>query len=198
MLDNTIHYVALVYLVGACSLLQGALPGILNPAVGSAEEQTLLEFRTHYMGVLRDNAAICRQAGLDCAEISVNEPNGAMYAMVGIDCNALQGIKDDADFSMQILTEENLFVLPGKIFGMDSYVRVVICLPPEKLADAFNRIKRFCNRRKIATGGLAEDLNSSGRGLKRGAEAEISHDDTIGTSKRVATSPVTSSVGENN
>ena len=181
---------------GACSLVQGALPAVLTPTPGSPEQIALEEFKTHYMGVLRDNAVICRQAGLDCPEISVIEPNGAMYAMVRINTEALEGIRDDADFAMQILTEENLFVLPGKIFGMDSFVRVVICLPPEKLADAFSRIKNFCTRRKKHSVLSSPKARAADESAKRSAVVDVNEEKTAKGRKRAAAAEPSSSVDE--
>lgn len=137
-------------ILGACSLIQAALPRLLCPEPGSEDERALKEFHDHYMGVLRQNAEICREAAATCPEISVNVPEGAMYAMMGVKLDLLDGIEDDADFARQLLTEENLFVLPGKIFGMDSFVRLVVCMPQEKLLEAMGRIKEFCTRHKRA------------------------------------------------
>ena len=71
-----------------------------------------------------------------------------MYCMIGINIEVLDNalIKDDADFAKLLLQEENLFILPGKCFTMDNFVRLVMCCPPEMLLDACNRLKAFCAR----------------------------------------------------
>ena len=142
-------------MVGACSLVQGALPRLLTPASGSPDDISLKEFHRYYMQVLRENANIAKQAGEECPQISVIVPEGAMYAMVGLNIDMLEGISDDADFAKQILTEENVFFLPGKVFGMDNFVRLVMCMPAAKMLEAFNRIKLFCDRRKKSVGSSA-------------------------------------------
>jgi tyrosine aminotransferase len=140
-------------ILGACSLIQGALPRLLTPAEGSADDVSLKEFHSYYMQVLRENASIAKNAGAECPQISVIVPEGAMYAMVGLDIAQLEGITDDADFAKQILTEENVFFLPGKVFGMDNFVRLVMCMPAAKMVEAFARIKLFCARRAIPAAG---------------------------------------------
>jgi tyrosine aminotransferase len=57
-------------------------------------------------------------------------------------------VKDDVDFTQQLLTEENVFVLPGTIFGAPNYVRLVICPPKDKLQIACDRLAAFCARHR--------------------------------------------------
>ena len=73
-----------------------------------------------------------------------------MYVMVGFDPSTLKGIKDDADFSDKLLSEEAVFVLPGQCFGIANFFRVVYCAPQEKLAEAYDRIDAFCQRHSAA------------------------------------------------
>ncbi len=54
--------------------------------------------------------------------------------------------KDDLEFSKLLLEEEMVFVLPGKIFKMQDYVRLVVTPPPDKLTEACDRIEAFCKR----------------------------------------------------
>ncbi len=137
--------------LGANSLIQSAIPAVLRPAAGSAEETRLQEFATNYMNVLRSNAEMCVRICADCKEIDAIEPAGAMYLMLKIH-NELMTDEfsngDDTIFSQRLLEEENVFVLPGQCFGVKNFVRLVICAPPEKVTDAINRIKQFCVRHK--------------------------------------------------
>jgi tyrosine aminotransferase len=50
---------------------------------------------------------------------------------------------------MKLLEEENVFVLPGKIFKIENFIRIVICPPPEMLREAVDRIRQFCQRHHI-------------------------------------------------
>lgn len=73
-----------------------------------------------------------------------------MYAMLRVDIDRLQGIKDDADFAQLLLVEQNLVLLPGKCFGMDNYVRIITCPQDEAmLTEAFSRIKQFIAARRL-------------------------------------------------
>ena len=65
-----------------------------------------------------------------------------------IEVDKLEGIKDDVEFTQQLLTEENVFVLPGTVFGAVGYVRLVVCSPLEKLKIACDRMEDFCKRHK--------------------------------------------------
>jgi len=137
-------------ILGANSMIQAAIPKILCPAKGSEDEKSLAEFHEKYMGILRSNAEVCKEAVKTCPEISIIESVGAMYVMIGVDVDSLdEGIKDDTDFAKQLLTEENLFVLPGQCFGMKNYIRLVTCPPAEVLTEAFSRIAHFCNKHRI-------------------------------------------------
>lgn len=128
---------------------------MLTPAKGSTDEASLAEFHSYYMQVLKENSNIAKKAGDEIPEISVIVPDGAMYAMVGLNIHMLTGITDDADFAKQILTEENVFFLPGKVFGMDNFVRLVMCMPAAKMLEAFYRIKLFCSRRSTLNKGIS-------------------------------------------
>jgi tyrosine aminotransferase len=78
-------------------------------------------------------------------------PQGAMYVMVTLDTSCFdQSIQDDLDFTKLLLKEENVFVLPGRAFGVDSpsftVVRVVFCASVDLLREATVRISDFCHR----------------------------------------------------
>jgi tyrosine aminotransferase len=100
------------------------------------------------MGILRENAEVVKGAFTDCPAITPVIPHGAMYAMIGInmECFDPADISDDATFASKLLQEENLFLLPGKCFSSDNYVRLVMCCPSEMIEDACGRIKAFCGR----------------------------------------------------
>ena len=138
--------------LGANSLIQGTLPRILNPVEGSADAISLQTFNQRYKGILRDNADLVKNAFVDTPALTPVVPQGAMYAMVGINMALFDPkvISDDAVFAQLLLQEENLFVLPGKCFNIDNFVRLVMCCPAEMLQDACDRLKAFCARHTIA------------------------------------------------
>jgi len=143
--------------LGANSLVQGAIPRLLTPAVGSKDAIILQEFMQHYMDTLRRNTAICVREAMLCPEISVIEPAGAMYMMIKIDFDALDSsLVDDTIFAQRLLAEENLIVLPGQCFSMKSFIRLVIAPPEDFVKEALQRIRLFCARyRRVPPSSLA-------------------------------------------
>lgn len=53
-------------------------------------------------------------------------------------------IQSDLLFVEMLLSEESVFVLPGKIFNVDNFIRIVLTLPTELLIEACNRLTKFC------------------------------------------------------
>lgn len=141
--------------LGASSLLQAALPHVLSATPGSKDAQSLQQFMDHYMGILSVNGQLCVEEAKSCPELSVIQPKGAMYTMIRIEMDRLEGITDDADFARKLLQEENLFILPGACFNMPNFVRLVICPPPEVIQESFARLRSFCARYR------RKDLNES-------------------------------------
>ncbi|KAG9399217.1 hypothetical protein AC1031_012176 [Aphanomyces cochlioides] len=131
--------------LGANSLIQSAIPDILTPAAGSAEEQSLAKFKTEYYSALEANAQFTLDTLRQIPGLQVVVPQGAMYVMCGIDTSRLD-IKDDLDFTQKLLDEEAVFVLPGQCFQIPNFFRVVFSAPQDKLAEAYDRIKSFCAR----------------------------------------------------
>jgi tyrosine aminotransferase len=144
--------------LGANSLIQGAIPRLLTPTPGSKDALALEEFSKHYMDTLRRNTKVCVEEAADCPEISVIEPQGAMYMMIKIEIEKLEGIKDDAHFAQMLLQEENLILLPGQCFTMKNFIRLVIAPPDDYIREALIRIKLFCARhRKTNTASTTEE-----------------------------------------
>ena len=131
---------------GACSLVQAAIPRVLCPHPGSRDDISLRAFNDHYKELLRSHAAVCMEECARCPELTCIQPNGAMYVMVRVEFDRLYGFTDDKDFSSRLLTEENVFVLPGQCFSMPNYFRLVTCAPPERLREAIKRTSAFCAR----------------------------------------------------
>jgi len=78
-------------------------------------------------------------------------PGGAMYMMVGIETSEFVDIQDDVEFAKKLLEEELVFVLPGRIFKFENFVRLVICPPMDKLAEVCVRLDAFCSRHRKPT-----------------------------------------------
>lgn len=133
-------------ILGANSLILSALPAILTPIPDSDDAISLENFHLDTIEQLEDNAKLCVDRIRQIPGLDVIVPSGAMYLMFSIQINHFNDIKDDIDFAQKLLSEENVFVLPGTAFNIPYYCRIVFCAPSDKLEDAFNRINDFCLR----------------------------------------------------
>lgn len=135
-------------IVGANSVVQACIPQVLTPAPGSDDEKSLKDYAEKYVNLLSTNSKASVELSKGCDGLEVIEAQGAMYAMVRVDMDAVSGVKDDTDFAQQLLQEENLIVLPGSCFGIKNFVRILTCPSQEVIEDAMQRISAFCDRRK--------------------------------------------------
>lgn len=151
-------------IVGANSLIQAALPRLLSPPIGSSDATSLVAWKDKLLTLLRCNAALVAEACQTVPELSMSSaPKGAMYAMIRVDCAALRDVCDDGEFCQQLLQAQNLVILPGKVFGMDGFVRVITCQRDQSaLREAFVRMGDFCADRRRAAAG--EDGGVVGKG----------------------------------
>lgn len=69
-----------------------------------------------------------------------------MYVMTEIKINEFKDFADDVDFVQKLLSEEFVFVLPGRAFGAPNFFRIVFCPPEKQLQIAFDRMQDFCSR----------------------------------------------------
>jgi len=123
-------------ILGANSLVQSILPTILH--------ETPQEFFRDTMELLYSNTVFLYSRLQEITGLNPIMPDGAMYLMFGIDVKAFKGIEDDVDFSRQLLEEQSLVVLPGEVFGMRFFARLVVCAPMKVLSEACDRIAEFC------------------------------------------------------
>jgi aminotransferase len=80
--------------------------------------------------------------GLNDIGLPTCEPKGAFYAFPRIDMTGL----DDETFSMRLLQEEHVAVVPGNSFGLggEKFVRCSYATSYEKIGEALKRIGEFC------------------------------------------------------
>ena len=139
-------------IIGANTLAQSTLPAILTPNEANGDAASMRAHNTEYVSRLEAHATLTCER-LEAVEgLRVVRPGGAMYVMVGIDVDRLEGITSDVDFAQELLTEECVFVIPGSCFRMDNFFRVVFSAPTEKLEEAYDRIAAFCAKRLIPDG----------------------------------------------
>ncbi len=82
--------------------------------------------------------------------ISCLKPDGAFYVFPS--CKKLIGKKDksgkklenDSDFAQSLLENNNVAVVQGSAFGLEGYFRISYATSMDKLKEAMNRIKSFC------------------------------------------------------
>eukprot|EP01087_Luapelamoeba_hula_P003627 TRINITY_DN1342_c0_g1_i5.p2 TRINITY_DN1342_c0_g1~~TRINITY_DN1342_c0_g1_i5.p2 ORF type:complete len:399 (+),score=43.76 TRINITY_DN1342_c0_g1_i5:1387-2583(+) len=127
-------------ILGANTLVQSAIPEMLEKTPTEFYEETNRMLQTHATYLVD---RISKIPGL-----SIIVPGGAMYVMVRVEINQLEGIQGDVDFTQKLLLEENVFVLPGTIFGAPNFVRLVVCPPLNKLESACDRLALFCSRHR--------------------------------------------------
>ncbi len=86
--------------------------------------------------------------GLNAIGLSCIEPHGAFYAFPNIQSAGL----DDNAFAEQLLQEERVAVVPGRVFGPSGagFVRMSYATAYEKIEIALERIARFVGRHRSA------------------------------------------------
>jgi aspartate/methionine/tyrosine aminotransferase len=69
-------------------------------------------------------------------------PYGAFYVLADA-TPWLAGANDAADFTLRLLEEEAVVLVPGSAFGAPRHVRFVYALPEERIDRALERLARF-------------------------------------------------------
>lgn len=128
-------------IIGANTLIQSAVPALLL--------QTPADYHKRIMSSLQESALFVAEEIKSIEGLSCQTPQGAMYIMVAIDTAAFDDvITDDQSFAQHLLSEENVFALPGACFQAPGFVRLVLCAPVEILRDATKRMRAFCDRHR--------------------------------------------------
>lgn len=83
-------------------------------------------------------------AGLNEIGLACTEPRGAFYAFPSV---RVSGMTSD-EFSMRLLQEEQVAVIPGDVFGAcgEGFVRISYATAMEKIEEALRRMRRFMER----------------------------------------------------
>uniref|UniRef100_A0AAV2KYK5 Tyrosine aminotransferase n=1 Tax=Knipowitschia caucasica TaxID=637954 RepID=A0AAV2KYK5_KNICA len=123
-------------ILGACTIVQGALESILN--------NTPPSFYSSTVSFLQSNSEICFNELSAVPGLTPIMPSGAMYIMVGIDMENFPDFKNDVDFTERLVTEQSVFCLPASAFEYPNYFRIVVTVPEEQMVEACGRIREFC------------------------------------------------------
>ncbi|WP_411170304.1 pyridoxal phosphate-dependent aminotransferase [Clostridium sp. MB05] len=97
----------------------------------------------------RRNYMIDRLQKID--SVSIIRPKGAFYIMVCVENYYGKSIDKDPiltslDFSKSLLKEENVAVIPGAAFGLDSYIRLSYATSIEIIKKGLNRLEEFLKK----------------------------------------------------
>lgn len=128
---------------GTSHLQQSAIPALLSKSTpGLARwKHTLRLALEHQAKTLCSGLESCDSMEMVC------QPQGSMYAIVGLDIDRFDSrINNDVDFCHLLVREENVFVLPGSSFGVPGTFRVAFTACVSSLEEASKRIACFCRR----------------------------------------------------
>lgn len=124
-------------ILGANSLVQGALPKVFSRVPQSAHVAV-----NEYLAKNADTLYECLQG---TPGLRLLRPQGAFYIMVGVQMECFD-LSDDVQLCERLIAEESVVCLPGVIFGMPNYIRLVYCAPQEMIETACGRLKAFFQR----------------------------------------------------
>ncbi|KAG5273903.1 hypothetical protein AALO_G00156920 [Alosa alosa] len=125
-------------ILGACTVVQGALESILN--------NTPKEFYNRTISFIKSNSEICYSALSTVTGLTPVMPAGAMYLMVGIDMKHFPEFQNDVEFTERLVTEQSVFCLPATPFEYPNFFRIVVTVPEDMMVEACDRIREFCTR----------------------------------------------------
>ncbi|XP_017274502.1 tyrosine aminotransferase [Kryptolebias marmoratus] len=123
-------------ILGACTIVQGALESILN--------NTPQSFYSNTVSFLKSNSEICFGELSTVPGLTPVMPSGAMYLMVGIEMKHFPDFKNDVDFTERLVTEQSVFCLPASAFEYPNFFRIVVTVPERMMVEACARIREFC------------------------------------------------------
>eukprot|EP00484_Ammonia_sp_Unknown_P022288 CAMPEP_0197042364 /NCGR_PEP_ID=MMETSP1384-20130603/18757_1 /TAXON_ID=29189 /ORGANISM="Ammonia sp." /LENGTH=431 /DNA_ID=CAMNT_0042473457 /DNA_START=20 /DNA_END=1315 /DNA_ORIENTATION=- len=127
--------------ISPASIIQVALPEII--------ENTPVSFHNSIVNRLTEQASLFYEGVREIAQLAALKPQAAMYTMVKINLDEFHpasGITDCVSFANKLLKDQALLVLPGVIFGMPNYFRVVLCPPANVIKEITSRLAEFCRK----------------------------------------------------
>ncbi|XP_060552086.1 tyrosine aminotransferase-like isoform X2 [Ruditapes philippinarum] len=125
-------------ILGPNTLIQAALPEILK--------DTPKSFYTDTLTFIESNAKLFYEKISKIPGLTPVMPQGAMYMMIGIKMEHFTEYLNDVEFTEALVTEQSVFCLPAQCFDFPNFFRVVLTVPQEKLIEACDRIKEFCEQ----------------------------------------------------
>jgi tyrosine aminotransferase len=113
-------------IIGSNTIVQGAIPAILANTPQEFFDSTVehVEVTTkkvnaakniYFLISMQKNARLSFEALKDVEGLNPVMPQGAMYMMVGLDLQKFPQFATEIQFVEQLVTEESVFCLPGKV-----------------------------------------------------------------------------------
>lgn len=124
--------------LGCNTLVQGAIPKILTEIPDTFFKKT--------NNMIERHARIAYEHLARVKGLRPIMPQGSMYMMVGVDLSHFPAFLSELQFLEQMVAEESVLCLPGSCFNYPGYVRIVLTVPEDKIAEACQRIEDFCHR----------------------------------------------------
>jgi aspartate aminotransferase len=81
--------------------------------------------------------------------IHCTRPGGAFYAYPNISSAFTRGIKDSLEFSVRLLEESHVAVVPGSAFGTTDHIRISYATSLEQLDRGLTRLAQFMTSLKL-------------------------------------------------
>jgi len=138
-------------IIGANTIVQGALPTILKETPASFFKDTL--------DVIEENAKIAYERLAAIPGLNPVMPDGAMYMMVGMDSNGFPAFDNCLQVVEAMVKEQSVFCLPGRCFNIKNFFRVVLTVPKEMMIEACDRISEFCYMHNPSSGKVQQMYN---------------------------------------
>jgi len=117
---------------------------LIQSAMRAALFDTPKEFHEQVNSQLEQNATYLYDRLSKIPGLKPIKTGGTMYLMFGVDVSLFKDIPNDIEFARLLRAEESVSVLPGTIFKMPNFIRLVICPPMPKLKEACDRVEQFC------------------------------------------------------
>ncbi|KAJ8951181.1 hypothetical protein NQ314_007721 [Rhamnusium bicolor] len=127
--------------IGSNTLIQGALPSIL--------QNTPQSFHDELINTLSKHAQLAYEGLQNAKGLSPFMPQGTMYMIVEIQMQKFPLFHSGLEFAQKMMEEESVFCLPGDCFAISGFMRIVLTIPEELLQEACVRIAEFCNRHYV-------------------------------------------------
>lgn len=127
--------------LGANSIVQAALGQILSTTPKSFFSATVQH--------VENNAALAFEMLSVCPGLHPIRPQGAMYMMIRIEMDRFPTFSSDFHLIDSLVSEQSVFPLPGKCFGVDGFVRIVLTIPRDRMIEACRRIAEFCHQHYV-------------------------------------------------